>query len=251
MKKPNIILINCDDLGYGDLGCYGSTKNHTPAIDRLASEGIKFTSFYMASSVCSPSRGAMLTGCYPKRIGFEKFGDKNHSVLFPGDGIGLNPDNLLAYTEPLKLEYAKETTTICPYCAVGCGIICHSRHGKVINTEGDPDHPINEGTLCSKGSSLFQTANNDARLAKPAYRAPGAKEWKEVSWDWALDEIAKRIKKSRDASFVAKNDKGQVVNRTNGLASVGSAAMDNEECYVYQKFLRSLGLVYIEHQARI
>jgi formate dehydrogenase major subunit len=83
------------------------------------------------------------------------------------------------------------------------------------------------------------------------YRAPHATDWREVSWDWALDEIAKRIKKSRDASFTTKNAQGQVVNRTEGIASVGSAALDNEECYLYQKFLRSLGLVYIEHQARI
>jgi formate dehydrogenase major subunit len=97
----------------------------------------------------------------------------------------------------------------------------------------------------------MQTVNSDKRVTKPRYRAPGASEWKDVEWSWAIDEIAKRVKKARDASFVEKNDKGQTVNRTNALASVGSAALDNEECYLYQKWLRSLGLVAIEHQARI
>lgn len=156
-----------------------------------------------------------------------------------------------AKAKELPIRDARATTTICPYCAVGCGIVVHSKDGKVVNTEGDPEHPINEGTLCSKGASLYQVANNPLRLTKPRYRAPGAKEWEEVDWDWALDRIARRIKETRDGTFVAKNAKGQVVNRTDGIAHVGSAALDNEECYLLQKWLRSLGLVYIEHQARI
>jgi formate dehydrogenase major subunit len=166
-------------------------------------------------------------------------------------GIGINLKPVAAHAQPLKIKYAKETTTICPYCAVGCGIIVSARNGKVINTEGDPDHPVNQGSLCSKGGSIYQLSVNENRMDKVLYRAPYATEWKEVSWDWALDKIAKNIKESRDKSFVKRNTKGQVVNRTDGLASVGSAAMDNEECYIYQKFLRGLGLVYIEHQARI
>ncbi len=165
--------------------------------------------------------------------------------------LGANLEPVKAYARTLPIRYAKETVTICPFCAVGCGIIVHTQNGKVINTEGDPDHPINEGTLCSKGAALYQIANNPERLTKPRYRAPGAREWKEVEWDWALDEIAKRIKKTRDETFVVRNSKGQVVNRCDGIASVGSAALDNEECYIFQKWLRSLGLVYIEHQARI
>jgi formate dehydrogenase major subunit len=171
------------------------------------------------------------------------------SLLLGTLGINLHPAR--AYAQSLPIRYAKETQTICPYCAVGCGIIVHTQNGKVINTEGDPDHPINEGTLCSKGASLYQVVNNPKRLTRPRYRAAGAKEWKEVDWDWTLDEIAKRIKSARDKTFVKKNSKGQVVNRCDGLASVGSAALDNEECYIFQKWLRSLGLVYIEHQARI
>lgn len=171
------------------------------------------------------------------------------ALVSGGFGVSLKP--VAAHAQPLKIQYAKETTTICPYCSVGCGIIVSTRGGKVVNTEGDPDHPINQGSLCSKGGSIYQLSVNRGRLDKPLYRAPYATEWKEVSLEWALDEIARRIKDSRDKSFTEFNEKGQKVNRTNGIASIGSAAMDNEECYIYQKFLRSLGLVYIEHQARI
>jgi len=181
--------------------------------------------------------------------------------------LGINLDPARAYAQGLRIKDAKETKTICPYCAVGCGIIVHTKDGKVVNTEGDPDHPISEGTLCSKGSSLYQIINNPLRLTKPKYRAAGATEFKEVEWDWALDEIAKRVKDTRDRTFKLTSkskvkekqpdgteidvEKDFVVNRTDGIAHVGSAALDNEECYLLQKMLRSWGLVYIEHQARI
>ncbi len=163
----------------------------------------------------------------------------------------LSPSEAEARERENRIKGAKTTTTICPYCAVGCGMIVYSRKGKVINVEGDPEHPINRGALCSKGAALFQIANNPKRVKKPMYRAPGSAAWKEVEWDWALDRIALRIKESRDKTFVRKNAQGQTVNRCEGIASVGSAALDNEECYIYQKWLRSLGLVAIEHQARI
>lgn len=181
-------------------------------------------------------------------------------------GIGLNVQPLEAKAADLPIRYARETTTICPYCSVGCGMIVHTLNGNVINVEGDPDHPINEGSLCPKGSSVYQLRENPARVTKPMYRAAGSDQWQTVTWEWAVDEIAKRVKKSRDASFLptskikVKEKVGDaevekeieaVVNRTMGMASVGSAALDNEECYLYQKFLRGLGLVYIEHQARI
>ena len=168
-------------------------------------------------------------------------------------GLGLTAGRTEAYAPPtVKTVYAEKTTTICPYCAVGCGIIVHTVGGRVVNAEGDPEHPINEGSLCSKGMALLQiTHNNQNRLKKPLYRAPKSDRWEEKPWDWVLDRIAHNIKKSRDESFQEKNAQGQTVNRTDGIASVGSAAIDNEECYVFQKFLRSLGLVYIEHQARI
>lgn len=151
----------------------------------------------------------------------------------------------------IRIKGAKVSTTICPYCSVGCSILVYSKDGKVVNVEGDPESPINEGTLCPKGASLYQMANNPYRATKPLYRAPYAKEWQEVSWEWALDRIAHLVKETRDATFVQKNEKGQVVNRCEGIAHVGSAALDNEECYILQKLMRALGVFWIEHQARI
>ncbi len=164
-------------------------------------------------------------------------------------GFDLSP--IASYAAELKIKDARETTHVCCYCSVGCGQISHVSEGKLINFEGDPDHPISEGALCANGAASYQIAVNEDRLQKVRYRAPYGTKWKEVSWDWALDKIAANTKKSRDASFMEKNAEGKVVNRTNGIASVGSAALDNEECWLYSKFLRSLGLVYIEHQARI
>lgn len=164
-----------------------------------------------------------------------------------GAGAGVRP----GLAQPRKIRYAKEVPTICPYCAVGCGIIAHVRDGKVIDTEGDPDHPISRGSLCSKGSALYQISNNDKRLARPLYRAPGADTWKEVDWDWTIDRIAKNVKEARDKGFIRKNLKGQTVNRVENIASLGGAPLDNEEVYASVKLNRALGLVYIEHCARL
>ena len=169
-------------------------------------------------------------------------------------GLGFDLMPIKAHAQMLKTKYAKESISICPYCAVGCGVVVHTSKkgdGRVINIEGDPDHVISRGALCSKGAALTQLTENELRITEPMYRAPYSSEWKTVSWDWALTEIAKRVKATRDASFMFKNAKDQVVNRTSAIASVGSAAMDNEECWIYQALMRALGLVYIEHQARI
>ncbi|MDD2672734.1 MAG: formate dehydrogenase, partial [Syntrophales bacterium] len=155
---------------------------------------------------------------------------KISGAAFMAGGIGFQLKPAAAHAQPLKIKYTKETTTICPYCSVGCGIIVSTRDGKAVNTEGDPDHPISRGSLCSKGGSIFQMAVNPARLDKPLYRAPYGTQWEEKEWEWVLDKIARNIKTSRDKSFRFKNAKGEVVNRTDGIASVGSAAMDNEEC---------------------
>lgn len=163
----------------------------------------------------------------------------------------LSAEDAKAQVPKNKLKDAQVSTTICPYCGVGCGFKVYTKDGELIHIEGDSDHPINRGQCCPKGASLYQLIDNKTRVQKPMYRAPGAKEWKEVDWDWALDKVAKKIKKTRDETFVHKDSKGQTVNRTEGLAHVGSAAMDNEECFLMQRWLRSLGLVYIEHQARI
>lgn len=164
-------------------------------------------------------------------------------------GFDLSP--LECHAATLKIKGAKEAKHVCCYCSVGCGQISHVSDGKLINFEGDPDHPISRGALCAKGASAYQLHANQNRLAKVRYRAPYGGEWKEVSWDWAMERIARNVKKSRDAGFIERNDKGEMVNRTEGIASAGSAALDNEECFVFKKFLRGLGLVWIEHQARI
>ena len=166
-------------------------------------------------------------------------------------GIDLGP--VKAYAAQLSILSAKLSTTICPYCGVGCGLIVHTdkKSGQVINTEGDPDHPINQGSLCAKGAALYQMTVNPTRLNKVLYRAPFSDKWEAKSWDWALERIAHKVKETRDASFTATNAKGLVVNRTTAIAHVGSAALDNEECWVLQAIMRALGLVYIEHQARI
>jgi len=169
-------------------------------------------------------------------------------------GLGFDLSPVKAHAQMLKTKYAKETITICPYCAVGCGAIVHTSRkgdGRVINIEGDPDHVINRGSLCSKGAALPQLSENSDRITDPMYRAPYSDEWKKVSWDWALYKIALNIKKTRDETFIYKNSKGDVVNRTEAIAHVGSAALDNEECWPLQAMMRAMGLVYIEHQARI
>ncbi len=144
-----------------------------------------------------------------------------------------------------------EVPTICTYCAVGCGQIVAVEEGQVVNIEGDPDHPINQGTLCSKGAAAYQVVNNPRRLTKVKYRAPGASDWQEITWDEVLPMIAERIKKTRDANWIATTKDGKTVNRTEAIAFVGGSQNTNEECYLWVKALRSMGLVYIEHQARI
>ncbi len=153
---------------------------------------------------------------------------------------------------PDKLRGTKESTTICPYCGVGCGLICSTRDGRIVNLEGDPDHPINQGSLCSKGSALQQIPNNpiNRRLTKVQYRKAYGTEWEEITWDRAISMIAKKIKDTRDATFVEKE--GNVtVNRAAGIAGLGGAALDNEECYLWSKLARTIGISYLEHQARI
>ncbi len=151
---------------------------------------------------------------------------------------------------PLKTRGATNTTTVCPFCGVGCGQVVSTRGGHVINIEGDPHHPISEGTLCSKGASGIQVVNNTRRLQKVLYRAPNGKGWEEKSWDWAFERIAARVKETRDKSFQTSVN-GRTVNRTEAIACLGGSALDNEEAYALVKFMRSLGLVYLEHQARL
>src|SRR5918996_229686 len=150
----------------------------------------------------------------------------------------------------LRIEGATVSRSVCPYCAVGCSLLAYTRkNGKgveLLQMEGNPDSPVNEGTLCPKGASAMELAVSKRRLQGPLYRAPGAREWKKVSWDFALDRIARRIKAARDRTFVAKDDEGNLVNRTEGIAFAGGAAFSNEEGYLSTKVMRALGVVYIE-----
>jgi formate dehydrogenase major subunit len=171
-------------------------------------------------------------------------------------GIDLSP--VIAYAEEMKkidkVKSAKQTTSVCCYCSVGCGLICSTdtKTGKIINIEGDPEHPVSEGTLCAKGAASYQTtAANEHRLTKVLYRAPKSDNWQVKSWDWAITEIAKRIKKDRDSGFIVKNSKGEVVNRLENIAHMGSSNLDNEECWLITAMVRSMGLVFIDHQARV
>jgi formate dehydrogenase major subunit len=150
-----------------------------------------------------------------------------------------------------KTKDTQVTTSICPFCGVGCGLIANTKGGKLINVEGDPDHPINQGSLCSKGEAVFEVVTSPRRLKKVRYRAPGSDHWEEKPLDWAMTTLAQRVKATRDASFIAKSPTGVTVNRTETLASIGGAAINNEECYLLAKLTRALGIVYLEHQARL
>jgi anaerobic selenocysteine-containing dehydrogenase len=145
-----------------------------------------------------------------------------------------------------------EAATICPYCSCGCGLlIATGTDGHIINSEGDPDNPQNRGALDPKSISVRTLSQSNRRLSKPLYRAPNSDQFEEVEWGWAIAEIAKRIKDTRDATFESTNADGVAVNRTQGIAFLGGAANNDEECYLAVKLARALGLVFIEHQARI
>jgi len=151
---------------------------------------------------------------------------------------------------PLKTLGSTPTTTVCPFCGVGCGQVVSTKAGTVVNIEGDPGHPVNEGTLCSKGAAAIQVVNNPRRLQKVIDRAPRGTAWEEKTWDWDLTRIAARVKETRDKTFKTTID-GRAVNRTEAIASLGGSALDNEEAYLLVKLMRALGLVYVEHQARL
>jgi formate dehydrogenase major subunit len=149
-----------------------------------------------------------------------------------------------------------ETTTICCYCSVGCGAVVAVENGELVNIEGDPDHPINQGSLCPKGQAIAQIHQvdgkiNKQRLTKPLYRAPGASGWEEKTWEEAIGMIAQKIKSTRDQYFITQDANGKTVNRCEAIAQLGGGELDNEECYLASKMARALGIVYVEHCARL
>ena len=163
-----------------------------------------------------------------------------------------------AQLRELKIARATETRSTCPYCSVSCGVIIYTIGDKaknvtpqVIHVEGDPDHPINRGTLCPKGASLEQDILNPRRLTKPQVRRPGSDHWEDISWDAAIDEIGQRVKKTRDDTFLETDGQGHTVNRCEGIAFTGGCTDTNEFNYLVVKTMRSLGVCYLENQARV
>ena len=172
--------------------------------------------------------------------------------------FGFDVAPLAAQARTLKIERTTETRSTCPYCSVSCGVIIHTLGDKAknvvpaaIHVEGDPDHPINRGTLCPKGASLLQDIVNDRRLLKPQVRRPGSTEWEDIDWNTAIDEIGHWVKKTRDATFVEKDQKGRTVNRCEGIAFTGGCTDTNEFNFLVVKTMRSLGVCYLENQARV
>jgi formate dehydrogenase major subunit len=181
--------------------------------------------------------------------------------LIGGAGLsafGFDVAPAFAQAHALKISRTTETRSTCPYCSVSCGVIIHTIGDKaknvlpqVVHVEGDPDHPINRGTLCPKGSSLEQDILNDRRLLHPEVRRPGSDRWEPIAWDQALDEIAHHVKKTRDDTFVERDARGRTVNRCEGIAWTGGCTDTNEFNYLVVKTMRSLGVCYLENQARV
>jgi formate dehydrogenase major subunit len=181
-------------------------------------------------------------------------------VTAVGSTIALGFDVARAKAEmrEFKISRTTETRSICPYCAVSCGVIIHTLgdkaknvKGSVVHIEGDPDHPISRGSLCPKGITLKEDISNANRLTKPKVRKPGSDKWEDVSWDEAISKIARNIKTTRDKSFVAKNAKGQVVNRNPGMAIIGGCTDTNEFNFLQWKVISALGVPYRDSQARV
>ena len=172
--------------------------------------------------------------------------------------LGFSPATALAETRAFKLERTTETRNTCPYCSVGCGIIMYSLGDRaknvvtnIVHIEGDPDHPVNRGTLCPKGAGLLDFVHSPSRLKYPEIREPGATEWKRVSWDEAMGRFATMMKADRDANFLAKNEAGQVVNRWTSTGMLCASASSNETGYLTHKAMRSMGMLVFDNQARV
>jgi len=172
--------------------------------------------------------------------------------------LGFAPGEALAEVRAFKLARATETRNTCPYCSVGCGILMYSlgdksknAHTEIIHIEGDPDHPVNRGTLCPKGAGLLDFVHSPNRLQTPEYRAPGSKEWTRISWDDAFSRIASLMKADRDKNFVATNKDGATVNRWTTTGFLAASASSNETGYLTHKVVRSLGMLAFDNQARV
>ncbi len=200
-------------------------------------------------SAARPDRQSRLT-----RRGFLKAGAA--TVAATTFGFDLRP--ALAQARELKISRTTQTHSVCPYCAVGCGVVIHTLgdgarnvEASVVHVEGDPDNPINRGTLCSKGITLKRFVVSDRRLTRPRYRAAGSDRWENISWETALERMAKRIKESRDRGFQESDGSGRVVNRLSNVALIGGCTDTNEINYLLGKFRFGLGIQAYENQARL
>ncbi len=172
--------------------------------------------------------------------------------------MGFAPGEALAEVRQYKLAHATETRQTCTYCSVACGILMYSlgdnaknAERNIYHIEGDPDHPVNRGTLCPKGAGLVDFIHSESRLKYPEYRAPGSDKWERISWDDALDRIARLMKTDRDKNFIAKNDKGQLVNRWLTTGMLAASAPSNETAVITHKAVRSMGMLVFDNQARV
>jgi formate dehydrogenase major subunit len=187
---------------------------------------------------------------------FVKVGAAGAAALVGTTALGFDLAEAIQVKQALRIAGAKESHSLCPYCAVGCSLVAYTTQNpdgstRLLQIEGDPDSPVNEGRLCPKGATAMQLAISTRRAEKPLYRGPGGDRWEEISWDALLDKLAQRIKDARDATFVAQDANGNVVNRCEGLAFAGGAAFSSEEGYFTTKVMRGLGVIHLEQQARV
>ena len=166
-------------------------------------------------------------------------------------GLGLTLAPARAKAQQLRIKDSRTIPSICPFCSVGCGTLIHVKDGALINIEGDPRSPHNEGTLCPKGAAIYQLHVNPNRPTRVLHRRPGAANWEQVELEWAMNRVAELVKKTRDETFVERLPNGKLVNMTPAIFALGGATLDNEFNHVAQKFCRGLGIVAIENQARI
>jgi formate dehydrogenase major subunit len=166
-------------------------------------------------------------------------------------GLGLALAPARAKAQALRIKDSTTVPSICPFCSVGCATLIHVKDGEIVNIEGDPRSPFNEGTLCPKGAAIYQLHVNPNRPTKVLHRAPGATDWEEWELERAMDRVAELVKKTRDETFVEKLENGKAVNMTTAIFSLGGATLDNEWNHIQQKLMRGLGIVAIENQARI
>jgi formate dehydrogenase major subunit len=172
--------------------------------------------------------------------------------------LGFDPEPALAQVRPFKLSRTTETRNTCPYCSVSCGVIMYSTgdrsknaRAEIMHIEGDPDHPVNRGTLCPKGAALLDFVRSPTRVQHPMYRGPGERAFRRVTWDWAMERITTLMKQDRDQNFIEKNDAGTTVNRWLTTGMLAASATTNETAFLTYKVVRSMGMVVFDNQARV